>query len=125
MPYSAVPMGYPKEYEVAPMKYLAGLGRLAVLALLVAPAGACGGGSDNTADGGPAVDANHVHANVGGFDPDTDGDGISDRQEGKDSTADTDGDGTPDYMDNDSDGDGILDSIEAHNGGIPCTPPRD
>jgi hypothetical protein len=44
---------------------------------------------------------------------DTDGDGISDGDEGRVARTDTDGDGTPDYMDADSDGDGILDSHEA------------
>jgi len=40
---------------------------------------------------------------------DLDGDGISDDIEG---TGDTDGDGTPNYLDTDSDGDGIPDSVE-------------
>jgi len=40
---------------------------------------------------------------------DSDGDGISDDEEG---IGDTDGDGVPDYLDTDSDGDGILDSDE-------------
>jgi hypothetical protein len=57
---------------------------------------------------------------------DTDGDGISDHDEGGDTKPprDTDGDGTPDYLDSDSDGDGIPDSVEARNGN-PCTPPVD
>ncbi len=40
---------------------------------------------------------------------DSDSDGIADGVEG---TGDTDGDGTPDYLDADSDGDGIADSVE-------------
>ncbi|MDT0583637.1 Ig-like domain-containing protein [Brumicola blandensis] len=40
---------------------------------------------------------------------DSDGDGISDEIEG---TGDSDGDGTPDYLDTDSDGDGIPDAEE-------------
>lgn len=40
---------------------------------------------------------------------DSDGDGFSDSAEG---TADTDGDGIPNYLDTDSDNDGLLDSIE-------------
>ncbi|BAU64617.1 fibro-slime family protein [Stanieria sp. NIES-3757] len=40
---------------------------------------------------------------------DSDNDGIPDSVEG---TADTDKDGTPDYLDTDSDGDGVLDSVE-------------
>ncbi len=58
---------------------------------------------------------------VGGFGgslsvgADSDGDGFSDAEEGKDDPAgprDTDGDGTPDYLDTDSDGDGLLDGEE-------------
>lgn len=43
---------------------------------------------------------------------DSDGDGLSDQVEGAPRT-DTDGDGTPDYMDTDSDGDGFSDADEA------------
>jgi hypothetical protein len=58
---------------------------------------------------------------------DSDGDGISDINEGskENPPRDTDHDGTPDYLDHDSDGDGIPDSIEARNNGNPCTPPVD
>lgn len=55
--------------------------------------------------------------------PDTDGDGISDADEGAPSR-DSDGDGIPDYKDLDSDDDGIPDAVEARNMG-PCTPPVD
>ncbi|RME25843.1 MAG: VWA domain-containing protein [Deltaproteobacteria bacterium] len=44
---------------------------------------------------------------------DSDGDFIADVEEGKDQKVDTDGDGVPDFKDDDSDGDGILDSVEA------------
>lgn len=44
---------------------------------------------------------------------DEDGDGICDEHENKEEEIDTDGDGTPDYLDTDSDGDGISDSVEA------------
>ena len=43
--------------------------------------------------------------------PDSDGDGISDIDEGAPGR-DTDGDGTPDYLDTDSDGDGVSDKTE-------------
>ncbi len=57
-------------------------------------------------------------------DADEDGDGISDFAEGRDDGTDTDGDGTPDYLDRDSDGDGIMDSVEAGDMDI-RTPPVD
>jgi hypothetical protein len=50
---------------------------------------------------------------------DSDGDGIADAREG---TGDTDGDGTPNYLDDDSDGDGIPDSVERGSGSTPCAP---
>ncbi len=45
--------------------------------------------------------------------PDEDGDGISDVDEGRAQNVDTDADGTPDYLDMDSDADGIPDYREA------------
>lgn len=59
-------------------------------------------------DGGPPVGA------------DTDGDGISDEDEGRADNVDTDSDGTPDYLDDDSDGDEIADRIEAGRGAAPA-----
>ncbi|HEY7953911.1 MAG TPA: hypothetical protein VII38_01425, partial [Polyangia bacterium] len=57
---------------------------------------------------------------------DSDGDGISDHDEGAEENPprDTDGDGTPDYLDLDSDNDTIPDSVEGRNAN-PCTPPVD
>lgn len=52
-------------------------------------------------------------------DGDDDNDGISNILEGSDKKTDTDGDGTPDYKDNDSDNNGVLDSVEV---GIPTNP---
>lgn len=47
---------------------------------------------------------------------DSDGDGLSDREEGRaetpEATVDFDGDGTPDYLDLDSDDDGVSDELE-------------
>ncbi|MCZ7680032.1 MAG: hypothetical protein M5U28_15205 [Sandaracinaceae bacterium] len=64
-----------------------------------------------------------------GFDPfgDSDGDGIGDFHEGRASASgagsvDTDGDGTPDYLDTDSDGDGIDDSVEAGDASLTTQP---
>ncbi|MAQ18335.1 MAG: hypothetical protein CMN30_26500 [Sandaracinus sp.] len=57
---------------------------------------------------------------------DSDGDGISDLDEGatRPTPNDTDGDGTPDYLDEDSDDDGIPDMVEAGDTSI-STPPVD
>lgn len=79
-------------------------------ALLVAPG--CGpsssGGDD---DGSGTVDQ-----------PDADGDGISDADEGRPAALDTDGDGSPDYLDDDSDGDGLPDSLEAGDADLATAP---
>ncbi len=55
---------------------------------------------------------------------DEDGDTISDFDENRTIDRDTDGDGTPDYMDSDSDGDGISDEDEAGDTDV-RTPPVD
>ncbi|MBQ9244290.1 MAG: hypothetical protein IJ165_13915 [Proteobacteria bacterium] len=57
--------------------------------------------------------------------PDADRDGISDADEGRSENRDTDGDGEPDYLDDDSDGDTIPDSVEARNGGCSDNRPAD
>ncbi len=97
---------------------------LCALALAV-PMAACnaGGPTSRGRDGG-RVDAGGFLGDVGPIidscDPsiDTDGDGIADGREGM---TDADGDGTPNYLDDDSDGDGVTDVVEAR-GGSPCTP---
>ncbi len=43
---------------------------------------------------------------------DEDGDGLSNAEESAADGTDTDGDGTPDYLDTDSDGDGLQDAVE-------------
>ncbi len=73
--------------------------RLFIAASLAALVFACGGPNDD--DG--------VNPPIG----DEDGDGISDADEGRDANVDTDGDGTPDWQDDDSDNDGIPDYREA------------
>src|SRR5262245_36183094 len=55
---------------------------------------------------------------------DQDGDTISDTHEGREAGADTDGDGTADYLDTDSDDDGVPDQIEAGDAALD-TPPAD
>lgn len=80
---------------------------------------ACGGSGGSDVDGGGGGGDADTSA-------DTDGDGITDGDEGRfdpNGPVDTDGDGTPDYQDDDSDGDGIPDAEE--RGGAPGSPPRD
>lgn len=55
---------------------------------------------------------------------DADGDSICDEYEGRAESVDSDGDGTPDYLDTDSDGDGIDDATE-WGGFTPGQAPRD
>ncbi len=64
-------------------------------------------GLDSDGDGLP----DYVEEDLGGDpnDPDSDGDGIADGEEG---TGDTDGDGLPDFVDDDDDGDGVATADE-------------
>lgn len=93
------------------------------------------GGPPNMMDAGPPgmTDAGGIDAGISPdsgltFDPlgDSDGDGISDLAEGRTNSGgtDTDGDGAPDYLDQDSDDDGILDRDEAGDAEV-LTPPVD
>ena len=88
----------------------------ACLALFLGSCATRGGGPRGTrTDAGPGGDAGHT------FCPDADGDTICDADEGN---GDPDGDGVPNFMDDDSDGDGVPDRIEA--GDLdPATTPRD
>jgi len=61
-------------------------------------------------DGNQASD--QVQIIVTSINTDSDQDGIPDSNEGWSMKRDTDGDGTPDYMDIDSDNDGVPDSVE-------------
>lgn len=81
---------------------------ISILSLAVA----CGGGDS----GGNANDADRADAGASDL-PDQDGDTIADVHEGRADDVDTDGDGTPDYLDDDSDGDGIPDAIERGTAG--------
>jgi hypothetical protein len=96
-----------------------------VLGLAAIPAAACttGGGGGRMRDSGPGGGPDVWVPIDPNCDPsaDADGDGIADWAEGRPTNRDTDGDGTPDYLDADSDGDGIPDSTEA-GGGNPCAP---
>ncbi|MBK9034195.1 MAG: VWA domain-containing protein [Myxococcales bacterium] len=83
--------------------------RRVLTAVLFVALAACGGTGDDTTNP-PATD--------------TDGDGISDADEGAATNIDTDGDGTPDYQDADSDGDGIEDYREGGDAD-PATAPVD
>lgn len=109
----------------------------ATLTLLVF--GACGSSPDTgddcetcvDRDDGGAFDAGpndgaRPQPDVGPIDPalDQDGDGISDVHEGRADGVDSDGDGTPDHLDDDSDNDGISDALEAGDT-LVTTPPVD
>lgn len=86
-------------------------GTLSVL-LFVSAAAACGGhGGNSDDDDTPDALATPDAHDCGG---DFDNDGISDADEGRCDPVppDTDGDGTPDWMDQDSDDDGMEDSVE-------------
>ncbi len=72
--------------------------------------------------GGPTRDGGGMDAEVDIRD--SDGDGISDDEEGAAGRVDTDGDGVPDFQDDDSDGDGIPDGAEAGDDSL-STPARD
>ncbi|MCB9614538.1 MAG: hypothetical protein H6722_19030 [Sandaracinus sp.] len=89
------------------------------LALILALAACSPGGGTN-----PDRDGGGVESDADVPRRDADGDGIDDSWEGRDLGTDTDGDGTPDYLDSDSDGDGIPDSVERTTGGG-TTPPTD
>src|SRR5512147_2351513 len=86
-------------------------------------------GCGPTRDDGPHVGGNGADGGYGPAcpnpPPDSDGDGISDHDEGRDDKPprDSDGDGKPDYLDGDSDGDGIPDAVEGRTN--PCAPPAD
>ncbi len=105
---------------------------------------ACSGNADNSAGtrpifggGSGGTDGSGANGGTGGvdlfpdagFDPyqgaDSDGDGISDYEEGRDQNRDTDGDGIPDYLDPDSDNDGLSDALERHYGTNPLDPDSD
>jgi len=94
---------------------------LTALAALLA-LGGCSAGhvGPMRADGGGIVDPPDSGAAGCRAGRDADMDGIADAIEG-DATADTDGDGTPDYLDLDSDGDGVPDADEARSTN-PCAP---
>lgn len=92
--------------------------KLFTLAAMLA-AFSCAATSDDDGSGGSAASGTSNPALV-----DSDGDTITDADEGAAFANDSDHDGTPDYLDHDSDGDGISDHIEAGDGDS-ATPPFD
>jgi hypothetical protein len=89
-----------------------------------------GGGADAPLE----VRADEASADASGADaeaeappclPDEDKDSIPDDVEGRDKGLDTDGDGTPDYLDLDSDGDTIPDAVEGDVKNAGCKTPQD
>ena len=88
-----------------------------LLAISLGFSAACGDDDGRSmSDAGPRSDASTPD--------DLDGDFISNADEGMAERVDTDGDGTPDYLDPDSDDDGLLDAFEAGDEDV-STPPRD
>jgi len=87
---------------------------------------ACGDGSGNeTSSSSSSSSSSSGTGNTGGTpNPgvDTDGDTISDDDEGAAEQIDTDSDGTPDFKDLDSDDDGIPDAQEAGDGQLSTAP---
>lgn len=84
------------------------------------PRGRGGRGTEPGTDAGRGAIFPDIGIGGPGCDPsmDADGDGIADWVEGM---SDFDGDGVPNYLDDDSDGDGIPDAVERGMGG-PCNP---
>ena len=78
-----------------------------------------GSGDSASSDAPVQNDAGNI---VPGCGLDSDGDGIIDDIEGRATNVDTDGDGTPDYLDLDSDGDTIPDSVEWAAAGCMTSP---
>ena len=100
----------------------------ATLTLGLGGASADLGGADLTTIGGSDLaGADLAGADLRGVDPrtlDSDGDTISDFDEGSPVARDSDADGTPDYLDLDSDGDCVPDAAEAGDADF-TTPPVD
>lgn len=102
---------------------------ITALSLLLACAADAGSSGPATCDAnddctGREVCVDGLCVNPGGvFFPDEDGDGIPDSWEGRDANIDTDGDGTPDYLDTDSDGDGVGDFQERGDVSDTAPPP--
>jgi Bacterial TSP3 repeat len=97
------------------------VGRMGLVAGLLAMlvGGGCGPRADTPGDGDATTGDGFVPT-----DEDEDGDLISDYHENRTEDRDTDGDGTPDYLDEDSDGDGISDRVEAGDNDV-SSPPED
>lgn len=99
------------------------LGLYGVMATLLV---ACSPGTEGTPDGGNMMaETGPPEAGLGVMD--VDGDNLSDIEEGRyaeGGPVDTDGDGTPDFEDDDSDGDGIGDAEEG-GASTPGDPARD
>lgn len=82
--------------------------------LIVAVGTGCKGNDSKEPEGTPTLDGSVWNADGSFIDvmQDSDGDGVSDFLERANGDVDTDGDGTPDYLDTDDDGDGLPTSAE-------------
>jgi hypothetical protein len=96
---------------------------IGALLAIATPLGACNSGRSNPIGRGDSGGSFPIDTNssTGACDAtmDSDGDGIADGAEGN---GDFDGDGIPNYLDDDSDGDGIPDSVERGTGPNACAP---
>ncbi len=95
---------------------------IGILALALFALAACEGEVGNVSNN--STPPNNATGNNSPGCTDSDSDGICDHHEGREEDRDTDGDGTPDYLDMDSDGDGISDAFEAGDNDT-TTPPYD
>ncbi len=85
------------------------------------------GGATTGGTGGTPITGGGGSGGTGGVSlcpPDADGDSIPDDVEGKSKNLDTDGDGTPDYLDTDSDGDSMPDAVEGQTPSNGCNAPQ-
>ena len=94
------------------MRALSKVATFIVLAVALGGCGPVGGDDDDTNQNNYVVPDGAVNTDCEPF-ADDDGDGILNSDEACEFNRDTDGDGIPDYQDQDSDNDGISDFIEA------------
>jgi hypothetical protein len=80
--------------------------------------------SSSSSSGGAGSGGEGGGGQVSACPPDADFDDIADDVEGKAQGVDTDGDGTPDYLDTDSDDDSLPDALEGQTVSVGCATPQ-